>query len=195
MGRKCMIRTAAEMEALKKRYWGPERNAARRARYHSDQTYRMNAIQQVRESARRAREEAGVDGRAEAYASNLANLASFGQVRQVHLGDNAWMAMLALTWGEFSTALGRNAQVIKRWVRAGMMPGPAVEARNARNRREPVYMLDEARALITVLAAHFQHSHYYREDHQDTRTRLFTAIAHLRAASGIAHDRSTNTGG
>jgi hypothetical protein len=81
MGRRKVELTSGEIEERKRRWWGEERNARRRARYASDPTYRESAIQQVKEAYRRERTRAGKSVRQDNCGVNLDRLVDRGRVR------------------------------------------------------------------------------------------------------------------
>lgn len=174
------MRTPEQIAERKARWWGAERNAGRRARYRADSEYRDNAIRQVRASYSRSREAAGLPVRQDDCRENLPLLADIGQVRLVRgVGGNDTRG-LCLTTDEMAKALGRNTQVVYRWITEGMLPGPVLVALNGRNRWQAVYNETEVRALLQVFGEHQQRSQYYKQFHVETRDRLFAAVQSAR---------------
>jgi hypothetical protein len=183
MGRKKKVLTPEELDARKKRWWGPERNARRRERYHQDTLFREKTIQTVRDKYRKTRAEEGLPVRQDDCRSNLDRLRMIGQVRELRVDAQRTVRALTFTVDEFGEALTRNAQVLYRWISADMLPGPVFEARNHRNRWQSVYTVQEVRAMIEVFGSHQEQSQYYRSFHTETRDKLFAASEVARAES------------
>lgn len=176
MGRKRKILTPEEQEERKQRWWGADRNARRRERYQQDKQYREKTIQQVREGYRRNRAEDGLDVREDDCIESLPKLPQIGQIREVRITDEQTVRLLTFTVDEVAVALTRNQQVLYRWIKADLLPPPAFEARNFRNRWQAVYTVPEVRAMIEVFSEHQKLSQYYRSYHEETRAKFFSAV-------------------
>lgn len=175
MGRKRKELTPAELEERKQRWWGAERNARRRLRYREDAQYREQTIQQVRQSYR---EKCVRSGKAEKISRRPASadaLERIGQVRLLQGGKQD--VVLTFTIEEVASALERDAQVIYRWLKSGLLPSPECKALNERNRWQNVYTLGEMLCLRDVLACHFRSSVYFKAHHTETQERLSRALA------------------
>lgn len=180
MGRKKRVLTEAEVEERKRRWWGPERNARRRDRYQSDESYREKAIQQVRESYRRARISEGLPVREDDCRKNISLLPQIGQVRDVRIDDDHRVRRLTFTLDELAQSMCRNTQVVYRWIMTGMLPSPMFEARNQRNRWQSVYLEDEVTAILQVFGKHQETSQYYRAFHTETRDVMLATVDEVR---------------
>lgn len=178
MGRKKIELTSEQIQERKQRWWGPERNARRRARYQQDCLFRERTIQTVRGSYRRQKEEHGVTVRQNDCRANLARLHEIGQLRTCSTSSDK---VLTFTIDEIAIALFRNTQVLYRWISSGMVPAPAAEALNGRNRWQTIYTQAEARALLETFGDHQARSQYYRTFHTETRNRLFAAVEAARS--------------
>lgn len=114
----------------------------------------------------------------------LPTLPQLGQVRQIRVSGQdvkgRVVKKLTFTLDELATALGRNTQVLYRWLSDDMFPAPLYEALNARNRWQGVYTEDEVRALLQVFGKHQESSQYYRSFHEDTRRGLNEAVKAIR---------------
>jgi hypothetical protein len=173
--------TAEQTEERKQRWWGPERNARRRARYRQDRIFREKTIQTVRDKYRKAREDAGAAVRQDDCRTNLGRLHLIGQLRELHAGGQPAAQALTFTVDELGEALTRNAQVLYRWISSDMFPAPTSQALNTRNRWQAVYTEAEARALLGVFGEHQMRSQYYRAFHTETRNRLCAAVVAARS--------------
>lgn len=180
MGRKKRVLTEAEVEERKQRWWGPERNARRRERYQKDGSYREKAIQQVRESYRRARLNEGLEVREDDCRKNIGLLPQIGQVREVRIDDERRVRRLTFTLDELAQAMCRNTQVVYRWIMTDMLPAPMFEARNQRNRWQSIYLEDEVLAILNVFGKHQETSQYYRAFHTDTKVAVLAAVDDVR---------------
>jgi hypothetical protein len=146
VGRKRVVLTLEEIAARKQKYWGPERNAKRRAKYAEDATHRASIIQQVRESYRAKRRQEGRTVREEDCRENIKALPYLGEIREVTAPDGQKFLALTLTVDELANALNRSPQVLYRWMGDGLLPEPLVAARNSRNREQRVYLAPEVGA-------------------------------------------------
>jgi hypothetical protein len=182
MARKRVVLTPAQIEERKRLYWGPERNAERRRRYREDPAYRAAVQQQVKESYRRARLEAGLPVRDADCRQNIDDLDNIGTERPLRLTNGETVDALTFTTEEMAKALGRNQQVLYRWYAADMFPRPAVLAETPTNRNQPVYTHDEAVALMQVFGQHQEESQYYRRHHDATARQLRRVANNVRAA-------------
>jgi hypothetical protein len=180
MGRRKQVLTPSEIEERKKRWWGDARNARRRARYKSNKDYREQAIAQVRESYRQGRLRDGLSVRQDDCRENIPLLTKIGQDRPARVDGEVLSRHLTFTIDELAVALGRNTQVVYRWVSSGLMPGPVFEARNSRDRWQHVYVEGEVRALLEVIGAHQATSQYYRARHSETRDRVMQSMRAVR---------------
>lgn len=181
--------TSEEIEKRKQLWWGPTRNARRRERYASDQAYREKAIKQVRETYRRTREAEGASVRQEDCRENLPKLFELGRVRTIRVSgqqvkDNA-PKKLTFTLEELAKTLGRNTQVLYRWLSDDMIPAPLYEALNERNRWQGVYTEDEVTAIVQIFGKHQEISQYYRTFHENTRNSIHSAVKKLRNSQQI----------
>jgi len=176
MGRNKKVLTPEEIADRKTRWWGEERNARRRERYQKDESYRQQTIQAVRSRYRVVREERGVEVRDDDAAENLAKLRIIGQVRDVSVGEDRSVRMLTFTMDELARAVDRNPQVIYRWRGGDLIPAPIFTGRNMRNRWQPIYVVQEVRAMVAVFSQHQKQSQYYRLVHTSTRERMFEAV-------------------
>lgn len=181
MGRPKAELTPEQIAERKQRWWGEERNARRRARYHEDAEYREKTIKAVKTRYRVVRQEQGVEVRDDDASENLAELRMIGQEREVRLREDRIVQELTFTVEEIAKAVDRNPQVIYRWLQNGMLPKAVYEGRNMRNRWHTLYTVHEARAIMMVFSAHQCRSQYYREVHTDTRDRMFEAVRAARA--------------
>lgn len=192
MGRKKVELTPEQIEERRLRYWGEERNASRRDRYQSDPAYRDQIIQQVRESYRKQREEQGLTVRNEDCRENLGLLPEIARLREVFLPDGRTDKRLTLTADEVADAMGRNTQVLYRWMNGEMFPRPLFQVIGHRGRKQGIYLIEEVEALINVFGQHQEGSQYYRNYHTETRDRLFGAVAKVRKSMGV-NDGSSDT--
>jgi hypothetical protein len=189
MGRRKVELTQEQIEERRKRYWGPERNAKRRAQYHADDALKQRIIQTVRAGHRKRQEDAGVPVRNDDCRERISQLAKIACTRSVDLGET-WVRMPCLTIEELGRAIGRNTQVLYRWINADMFPGPALPALNEHNRTQVVYSVGEVTALLEVFGAHQERSQYYKEKHTETRRALFDAVRREREKLGVVkHER------
>jgi hypothetical protein len=174
----------------KKEYWGEERNARRRKRYADDPQYRADVLQRARQTQFQKRREAGMEVREdEDCRDNLGKLGSF-EKRAIHLGETEFGTDRAVTAEDLAMLLNRNPQVLYRWMGTGMLPRPLFEIYNDRNRKQAVYLNDEARAILTVFGEHQQTSLYYRASHVDTINRIHRAVGAVRQKHGVNNANS-----
>lgn len=136
-------------------------SSARRERYGSDEEYRQGVRARER---RRYRERKHGDARAV-----WENETKYGLRDLPKLSHNFYGARYVSPSG-VATVMGRGQQMLSRWVRQGMFPAPAHETDRGMS-----YTLDEARAVLLVMVAHFDEFSYYRRDHADTRERVWAA--------------------
>lgn len=180
-------------EEKKRRYWGPERNAARRKRYQTDAAYRDDVRKQVRESYVARRQQQGLEVREGDCRENVELLPDIGEERLVTLTTGEEVDMLTFTTEELAKALDRSQQVLYRWFGADLFPRPVVLAKltvtetvdgeeitRGVNNNQPVYTHDEAAALLEVFGQHQENSQYYRKYHTETRDRLFATAKRVR---------------
>lgn len=193
MGRRKMELTEAQLEARKRKYWGEERNQQRRERYRSDPAYRQQVMEQVRESYRRKREEAGLPVRTGDCRENLELLPEIATRREVHFPDGEIQERVSLTVDELAEALQRNTQVVYRWINAGLFPKPALTTPTHRNRKQAVYLVEEAEAFLTIFGEHQESSQYYRSYHTDTQRKLHGAAQEVRQSLGVEDDSTCET--
>ena len=171
----------APTESKKDRYWGEERNARRRQRYQDDPTYRAEVLQRARQTQFDTRRAAGFEvSEGEDCRRNLPMLEASAQTRDIEQNGVARGSAKTVTTDELAQALNRDLQVLYRWMAKGMLPRPAFEARNARNRLQAVFTLAEAREIVTVFGEHQETSLYFRSTHIDTIRRINQAVAQAR---------------
>lgn len=182
MGRRKIELTPEQIAERKQRWWGPEHNARRREKYSSDPEYRHKTIQGVRARYLKDRESQGAEVRRDNCLDNLAALPTLGQIRELKNHEGGTTLALTFTKEEMAAALSRHPQVFYRWLQADLLPAPAHEARNPRNRWQAIYTEPEVQAVLQVFGAHQQVSQYYRVHHSDTRTRMFDAVMAARTS-------------
>lgn len=187
MGRKRKELTPAELEERKQRWWGEERNARRRLRYREDAEYRALTIQQVRLSYHEKCARTSKKGRISSQPVRSDLLKQIGQKRLLQGGKQNFV--FTFTIEEVASVLERDAQVIYRWLKSGLLPSPECRALNERNRWQNVYTLGEILCMRDVLACHFQRSVYFKAHHTDTQERLSRAFAAERG--NFSHQRDT----
>jgi hypothetical protein len=194
MGRRKQVLSETEIEERKQRWWGEARNARRRERYAKDPAYRERAIQQVRESYRKSREDAGLPLREEDCRNNLDRLAEFGMLREVKIDEEHTMRMLTFFTKELAKALDRNPAVVQRWINSGLIPPPVIIGKSHTNRWYPLYTVTEVRAIMAVFGEHQQTSQYFRTYHTETREKMHAAVREARKAvvRGQPYERTTS---
>ena len=170
----------SDVEDKARRYWGPERNEARRKRYKDDPEYRNKIREQVRDTYRRQRMEQGLPVRTSDCRENIGDLDMIGEERMVVLKSGEEVDMLTFTVAELAKALERSQQVMYRWFTADQFPRPVVQAMVPTNHQQPVYSFEEAKALLNVFGEHQEESQYYRKVHTATRDKLYAAVALIR---------------
>lgn len=164
----------------KKEYWGEARNERRRQRYAVDPEYRASVRQRARETQFAKRREAGMDVReGENCRENLHMLPSF-EKREYFLGEESAGTNRVVTAEDLARLLNRDPQVLYRWMGKEMLPRPMFEAYNDRNRRQGVYLNEEARAIMEVFGEHQETSLYFRTSHVMTIRRIHNAVAAVR---------------
>jgi len=189
MGRKRLVLTEADIQARKLKYWGPKRNEARRERYHADPEVRQALIQAARTTYRNRREEMGQQVRADDCRNNIPLLAQIGQIRSM-TGVLQGKDMLTFTLDELAKAMGRNPQVLHRWINTDLFPTTAFEGYGVDNRLRRVYIAEEAINLLGAFGKHLETRQYFKEFHTDTKEAMFAAVANIRQREGVtAHDR------
>lgn len=165
----------------KQRWWGEERNRRRRERYRSDPEYRKQVRQQTRQSYQHSRAKEGRQVRADNCAANLANLGSFGTVRDVVYEEGQYKEHLTFTVEEIAKVLNRNRQVIYRWTSTDMFPRPTARAVTDHNHNQPVYVEQEVIGAVKAFSAHQTISQYYHQRHVETRDKIYAAMYSARA--------------
>ena len=148
-----------------------ELNRRRRERYASDPVYRARVVAGVRKSYRRRH--AG-----DKFQSCLSAVSGIDSHRHgAHrAAAPSYRVAWTLTVTELAAAIGRNAQVVARWVAAGRFPAPKFETRVDGHAGPRVYTAVQAKAIARVMAEHQAATPYYREDHLKTKSRLFEAM-------------------
>lgn len=123
--------------------------------------------------------------------SSLSQLGSF-DVREVLYNDQVIGPAKVVTAEELAGLLNRDPQVLYRWMGKNMLPRPVFEAVNDRNRKQAVYTIAEARAIIHVFSAHQEFSLYYRSTHTETIQKIYHAVAAARQQMGVSDDADTS---
>lgn len=172
MGRKRVVLTEEQKAARKAKYWGPDRNAKRRQKYAEDKEHREALIAREREKYRKTREEQGQSVRSEDCRENIGALKHLGALRVARFPDGSEVYTNTLTLEEFGKAIGRDVQVLYRWMGEEMFPRPTLLSRIG-NRDQAVFTETETTALLGVFGEHQERSQYYRNYHEETRQRLF----------------------
>ena len=176
MGRKKVVLTEEQKAARKAKYWGPDRNAKRRQKYAEDKDHREALIAKEREKYRKSREEQGQSVRSEDCRENIGALKHLGALRVARFPDGSEVYRDTVTLEEFGKAIGRDVQVLYRWMGEEMFPRPTLVSRIG-NRDQAVFTDAEATALLGVFGEHQERSQYYRNYHTETRDRLFHVAA------------------
>jgi hypothetical protein len=71
--------------------------------------------------------------------------------------------------------LKTSGPTVTRWVNRGMLPEPFLETS-----RGKVYHIEEAREMVRIIGNHQKEFRQYRNDHEDVKDKLFTAIYKVR---------------
>ncbi|MFP3433580.1 hypothetical protein SB781_27750 [Paraburkholderia sp. SIMBA_061] len=165
-------------ESKKEQYWGEAHNKRRRERYQNDPAYRAEVLQRARQTQFESRRASGFEVReGEDCRRNLPMLDALAKKRGIEQNGVTIGSAKMITSDQLAQVLGRDLQVLYRWMHGGMLPRPLVEARNERNRLQSYYTLDEARAIVTFFGEHQQTSLYFRSTHIDTILRIKQAVA------------------
>jgi hypothetical protein len=135
-------------------------------------------LQRARQTQFETRRAAGLEVReGEDCRRNLPMLASLALMREIEHKGTVLGSVKTVTNDELAQALGRDPQVLYRWMGKDMLPRPVFEARNDRNRLQAVFTLDEANAIVNVFGEHQETSLYFRSTHTETIRRLNQAVA------------------
>lgn len=153
------------------------RNQKRRAEYRQDESYRTTCIEVSRENYRRENNVV-----LKSCLPNLSKLASFGQIRQVHLGDKD-VAVRCYSIKELASVLGYSATILYRWHAKGLIPfpiylgtGPAITVK--------VFLQEEVRAIVEIIGEHQKEFCYYRKSDVAVTQKLFEACDAVRKQVG-----------
>ena len=158
-----------------------ERNARRRERYHTDDSYRQEVNQRNRQNYRE--QSGGVELRD--CSDNLSILKGLGTVRLIPAtGDE----ILTFSSKEVAEVLdGYTDQFVYRCLKDGRFPPMGIEAEeevaNGRGTRKAavmVYSEGEMRGIAEVMANHQKEYSYYRKSHTATTDALYAAVAEFR---------------
>lgn len=168
----------------KAKYWGEARNERRRERYAADPSYRENVLQRARQTQFDTRRAQGKDVReGENCRENMSQLGSFSK-RAVYVGETEVFMDKVVTAEDLAALLERDPQVLYRWMGKDMLPRPVFEAYNDRNRKQGVYLNDEARAIMTHFSKHQETSLYFKTSHTDTINNIKSAVEAVRRQRG-----------
>jgi len=165
MGRHKKVKTRSEILAQKAKY-REAHNRRRRIKYMTDDRYRKATADTNRD---RYRDDHGVEVRvAPAPTSEGLPCAK----RKVVMEDGSTKTVLCMDYAEMAEALGGYHKfVIHRWHRSGRFP----RAKNytIETVRKAVYLMDEARKLISIMREHQKTKLYLTIKDQSTIERLF----------------------
>ncbi len=150
-------------------------NARRKERYHSD----PELAERLREKAKlRKRHPTDKDPNA-----NLGRAHEFGKEREVE-GKGK---ILTFTLDDIAPMVQFHAMVVRRWLDAGQLPLPAIEAEPldgdkmvGGREKVPVYTLPEAEVILNVMAKHLSQYRYFRTVHIETIDALARGVREAR---------------
>ena len=159
------------------------RNARRNKRYHSDEEYRKKVLAQGRQSYR-----GSVGASTSREVVSIGKLQYIGESREVTIKGKR-RKHITFSVEELAEALGDyNPSVIRRWYQKGQIPKPALEAdvvvprkgNTTGHQRMYVYVIEEVKAIVSILSEHFSEFLYFRKDHEDTVDRIMDQISNIR---------------
>jgi len=175
------VTTTKSTKAENERRWADARNARRREAYATDPDFKERTGR-LNRGWYRSKNTMQYGG----CRKNIAKLASIGVVRTVTTEDGAFLHKgTTFRFEELANAINRNTQVIRRYVAGGLLPPPLFFSET----KQPVYSIGEARAVVTVLADHYEKTAYYRQNHTDTREKIFFGVEKARLDLGITISR------
>lgn len=167
MGRTKVYRTAEERKQQKLRYRDAH-NAKRREKYANDVEYRKSVFDANRA---RYREQHGVSARERDLDPKVASVLSVK--RKVRVDGQSKMAA-CLTNEDLATAMGYHRFVLHRWQRSDRFPRPKHRMDNSS--RQGVFLLPEAKELISIMRKHLKRKMYLTSRDTDTIAQLFAVV-------------------
>lgn len=160
------------MNKADKKQVAAKRNERRRLKYSQDPEYRTRLIKSTREGYRKKH---GTLEKPSSCLVNLEDLGAFGTTRKVTVAG-VERRRLTFTTGELANALRRRVEILYRWMRNDMLPVPVHTSSELQNQHGQVYSYQEVRAIVQVLGEHQEQTPYYRQDHVETRKRLYRKV-------------------
>lgn len=160
--------------AYKTKAWWDERNKRRREKYRKDKEYRDKAVQASR---KRYREDRGTSPDDQHCAVALADLSAYGDTRKVVLSDGKVAKRKCFTKTEMAEVLGDyNVVALYRWLRKERFPEAKAEIAEGAQVGQKVYLADETRKLVKVMAEHQKDKAYLTAEDTDTIAKLHEAM-------------------
>lgn len=158
------------------------RNERRRIKYAQDREYRESARAASRKTYETT-EGRDLSGDVQHVEKNLAQLTQLATVRPVFVEKTAIGERACLTEPELADAIGRHHQVFQRMISDGRFPKSVFSTRSHKS-KAGVFLLEEARALMTVYLDHVRTSLHYYHSHTETKERLVAVLASARKEIG-----------
>jgi hypothetical protein len=181
-GRKPLNLTPEQKAERKQRWWGPERNLRRRARYRHDPEYREQVLGYVR---RQTNNPTIGTIKPPTEVTDLRRvmleLPNIGVVRTVIVGDRT-IRMLTFNRQEMAIIMSKSANTLGRWIKEGLFPAPKSRAITSAPGpcRLQVYTAPEVRAMLQVILTYHDTDVDYRPSSDKLTNELFGAyeVAH-----------------
>lgn len=149
-------------------------NDKRREKYNSDETFREKVKERSRNRYRKETEqERLVRGR------NLDSLDDEAVEKQVLTSDGKVLNLPVFSVPQASDMMEVRYQNVWRWIKRGQIPEPILHLPYDKTSCA-VYHKDEVRVLIKYISKHLKNFAYYREDHTETRDKIYEGIRKVR---------------
>lgn len=132
--------------AQKEKWFGEERNARRRDRYHNDPAYRKQVLERTRKARAKARKQI--------EQQPPVSVTSISQLRLVRAVDHlSEVELKCLTKGQLVKALNISPMTFSRWLSSGVVPRPGLYESSIQvtiDSRHAYYSISEARFLMKI---------------------------------------------
>jgi hypothetical protein len=144
-----------------------DQKTKKRQRYKEDSEFREHLKGYERTRYRESKAKTVRD-----CSSSLRNLSSFGTKRRVTTVQNSITSRVTFSTDELARAMQYHPTRVRQWQGDDKFPKPSVPVVSSKLR---VYTLEQARALVAIMAVHQKRSQYLRDEDTEVIRHLFAA--------------------